>query len=174
MVKKNLNWEIMYESLFLRVIDRIYGWIISIGSNLQSIFLFYMRLVWGHQCFKSGLSKFSHIDVVTDFFSSLNLYQPGAMAYTVAFFELTCGFLLFIGFMSRLASIPLIFIMSSALALAHNAAFVEMRFLFEPQALVRQAPYPFLITALLIFIFGPGRVSIDAWLKRWVENRPKY
>ena len=164
----------MHESGFLRIIDRVYGWIISIGSNLQSLFLLYIRLVWGHQCFRTGLSKFVHVDTVSQFFSSLNLVQPTLLAYTVATCEIIGGALLFIGFMSRLASIPIIIIMVSALAFAHSVAFVELRFLFEPILLVRQAPYPFLLMALLIFIFGPGRLSIDAWIKRWASKRPKY
>jgi uncharacterized membrane protein YphA (DoxX/SURF4 family) len=39
---------------------------------------------------------------------------------------------------------------------------------------VSQNPYPFLITTLLVFIFGPGRISLDAWIKRWVSHQPRY
>lgn len=164
----------MFESKLLRVINRLYGWTISAGSNLQSIFLLYMRLVWGHQCFITGVAKFVHISTVIQFFTSLNLSHPIFTAYAVASFETVCGLLLFIGFSSRLAAIPLIVIMVSALSLAHSEAFIQLRFLFEPALLVRQAPYPFLLTAVLVFVFGPGKASIDAWLKRWASRQPKY
>ncbi len=164
----------MFENNLLRIIDRIYGWIVSLGSNLQSLFLLYMRLVWGHQFFITGIAKFSHIDTVVQFFISINLPHPVLYAYLVAGFELIGGLCLFLGFMSRLAAIPLIAIMIAALSLAHAEAFVELRFLFEPMMLVHQAPYPFLLTALLVFIFGPGRISIDAWIKRWVLRQAKY
>ena len=164
----------MFESGYLQICDKIYGWIISLGSNLQSLFLLYMRLVWGHQFFVTGIAKFNHIDTVVQFFLSINLPHPVFYAYTVAGFELIGGFCLFLGLMSRLAAIPLIAMMVVALSLAHAEAFVELRFLFEPMMLVHQAPYPFLLTALLVFIFGPGRISLDAWIKRWVQKQAKY
>lgn len=164
----------MFESRFLRLTDKIYGWFIRIGNNLQSLFLLYMRLVWGHQCFMTGIAKFTHLDTVTQFFVGLNIPHPLFTSYVVASFELVAGLCLFLGFMSRLAAIPIIVIMVSALSLAHSEAFIELRFLFEPALLVRQAPYPYLLTALLVFIFGPGRVSIDAWIKRWLSKQPKY
>ncbi len=164
----------MFESLFLRLIDRIYGWIVLLGSNLQSLFLLYMRLVWGHQFLMAGAGKFAHIDTVTQFFSSLGISSPEMTAYFVASFEVVGGLFLFFGFASRLISIPLIFIMGSVLSLAHREAFANMRFLSEPTALVHQAPYPFLLTAVLVFLFGPGRISIDAWIKRWAHRQPKF
>lgn len=164
----------MFESNFLRTISCLYGWTVTAGSNLQSLFLLYMRLVWGHQAFITGIAKFVHISTVIQFFTSLNLSHPVFMAYAVASFETVCGILLFLGFASRLAAIPLIVIMASALSLAHSEAFIELRFLLEPALLVRQAPYPFLLTAVLVFVFGPGRISIDAWLKRWASRQPKY
>ena len=154
--------------------DRIYSFIIKIGSSLQSLFLLYMRLVWGHQFFMAGLFKFGHIYTIAPFFASLHIPLPLFSAYLVATIETVCGFLLFIGFASRLAAIPLIFVMLTALSTAHAPELSNFRFLFEPLALVQQEPYPFLITALLVFIFGPGRVSIDAWLKRWIERQPRY
>lgn len=164
----------MFENRFLHAVDRLYSWTIVCGENLQSLFLLYMRLIWGHQFFLTGLSKFMHIDAVAQFFTTLGISHPFFVAYVVAFFETVGGLCLFFGFASRLAAIPLIIIMVSALSLAHSDAFVQLRFLFEPALLVHQAPYPFLLTALLVFIFGPGRVSIDAWLKRWASRQPKF
>lgn len=177
MLRKRLSItfeETMFESRFLRIINRIYSWTISCGGNLQSLFLLYMRLVWGHQFFITGISKFANIGMVDQFFTTLNLSHPLMVAYVVAFFETVGGLCLFFGFASRLAAIPLAIIMISALSLAHSEAFIQLRFLLEPSLLVHQAPYPFLLTSLLVFIFGPGRVSIDALLKRWASRQPKF
>ncbi|HSX14271.1 MAG TPA: DoxX family protein [Chlamydiales bacterium] len=165
---------LVFENKFLRVVDAIYGNIVKIGSNLQSTFLLYMRLMWGHKLFLHGIQKITHKETVIQFFGTLDLTYPVATTYIVSFFEVACGLLFVFGFMSRLAALPVMIIMISALSLAHSDAFIEWRFLFEPMRLVQQAPYPFLVTAFLIFIFGPGRVSIDAWFKRWSQKQPKF
>lgn len=163
-----------FENRFYRVMDRFYGFFIRLGSNLQSIFLLYMRVMWGHQLFLHGMEKLNHKETIIQFFSTLNVPHSEFLAITVATLEVLCGVCLFAGFISRIAAIPVIFIMISALSLAHSDALLGWRFLLEPQLLVRQAPYPFLITAILVLIFGPGRVSVDAWLKRWASRQPKY
>jgi putative oxidoreductase len=164
----------IFENKCLRVSNWICSKIIFSGEHLQSLFLFYMRLVWGHQLFLIGLIKLHTIDEVANSFTTLNIPDPLLTAYLVAIFETIGGIGLFLGLASRFAALPVIVIMSSALHLAHPEAFTEFRFLFEPHLLVQQAPYPFLLTALLTFIFGPGRISIDAWIKRWASHQPKY
>lgn len=163
----------MFESRFLQILNILYSWTVTLGSNLQSVFILYMRVVWGHQLFLAGVFKFANMAETVKFFSTLPLKHPDLMAHFVAGFEVLCGILLFLGFMSRMASIPVVAIMVSALSLAHSDAFVQLRFLLEPMRLVQQAPYPFLLTALIVLIFGPGRISVDAWLKRWANHQPK-
>jgi len=164
----------VFENRLLRILDWICSKAISFGSNFQSLFLLYMRAVWGHQFFITGVAKLSDIDAVAQFFTTLNISDPLFVAYVVAICETIGGICLFFGFASRFVAIPLIAIMVSALSLAHSDAFVELRFLFEPSLLVHQAPYPFLLTSLLVLIFGPGRISIDAWIKRWASHQAKY
>jgi putative oxidoreductase len=133
-----------------------------------------MRLTWGHQLFLAGLTKLKDIPGTVQFFTKLNLPSPEFHAYEVGITELICGILLSIGFASRLAAIPTIIIMSIALGTAHAEYLANFRFIKEPLTLVIQQPYPFLITGLMVLVFGPGRVSIDAWIKRWICNQPRY
>lgn len=157
----------------LRWLERLYAPFIGVGSNLQSLFLLYMRLTWGHQFFLHGLNKLTHVEQTLHFFASQNFAQPLLITYLVGTVELVGGFCLFVGFASRLAAIPLIAILLTALSTVHAAAISNFRFLFEPLSLVKEAPYPFLITAILIFVFGPGRISVDGWLKRWFLKQPR-
>lgn len=135
----------MFKNPLLDKLNRLYGYVVKAGSNLQSLFLLYMRLTWAHQFFLQG----------------------GTLG-------LIFGFLLFIGLLSRLAAIPLIVLSLIQLSTVHAPNISEFRFLLDPASLVLQKPYPYLITGLLIFIFGPGRVSIDAWIKRWVAKQPRF
>jgi putative oxidoreductase len=133
-----------------------------------------MRIVWGHQLILSGIGKLSNIAGTIQFFTELGIPSPTFHAYEVGIIELICGFCLFIGFASRVAAIPVILIMLTALSTAHAENLGGFNFIFNPYLLVNQQPYPILFTALLALIFGPGRISIDAWLKRWMSHQPKY
>ncbi len=164
----------MYRNTALQRLATVYGWLISAGSNLQSLFLLWMRLTWGHQFMWAGLNKLNHIEQTIQYFTSLNIIFPEFHAYLVGYSELIGGACMFVGFASRLVSIPLICMMVGALATAHAPMLADFKFISDPSTLVLEAPYPFLITALLIFIFGPGKISLDAWIKRWVEKQPTY
>jgi putative oxidoreductase len=158
----------------LNRLDVLYTWIIKIGGSLQSLLLFYMRLVWGHQFFIIGLAKWKDINKVIEAFNAINIPGPGFHAYLVTGLETICGFLILIGLASRLAAIPLAIIMFTALATAHAPNLSNFQFLSQPLLLVKEAPYPFLLMSLMVLAFGPGRISVDAWIKRWVENQPRY
>ena len=157
----------------LRRLEKLYTPFIRVGSNLQSLFLLYMRLTWGHQFFLHGLDKLTHVEETLHFFASQNFGQPLFVTYLTGTVELVGGFCLFVGFASRLVAVPLIVQMLVALSTVHAAALSNYKFLFEPLSLVKEAPYPFLITAALVFVFGPGRISIDGWLKRWLLRQPR-
>jgi putative oxidoreductase len=164
----------MYVSPPLRVLDKLYRAFVLVGSNLQSLFLFWMRVTWGHQFFLAGSSKLAAIAATAASFAALQIPVPLFHAYLVAYTEAIGGILLMFGLLTRVAAIPLIITMVFAFKLAHAEVFTDLRFLTEPLALVGQPPYPFLITSLLVFIFGPGRISIDALIKRWAERQEKF
>lgn len=171
MRKKGID---MLENRFLYWMDKLYGFFVKIGSNLQSLFLLYMRLTWGHQFLLAGVGKLKDIPKTVAAFTKLGIPYPEFHAYEVSLFESIGGILLMIGFASRLISIPLMIIMITALSTAHAANLSNFNFILNPKSLVGENPYPFLITSLMVFIFGPGRISIDAWIKRWVGRQSKY
>ncbi len=164
----------MYINQKLNFCAHIYNFFLKIGSNLQSLFLLFMRLTWGHQFFIAGMGKLNNINHVIDFFTQLGIPYPTFNAYLVGWVEMVGGLCLIIGFASRIITIPLIIVMITAISTAHAHILQGCVFLLQPLSFVRETPYPFMLTALLVFIFGPGRLSVDAWIKRWVENQPKY
>jgi putative oxidoreductase len=164
----------MLTNPLLHWLEKLYGILIKIGSNLQSLFLLYMRLTWGHQLFLTGMDQLKEIGAFAALLAKFHYPAPSFHAHEIAILELVGGFLLFIGFFSRLIAIPLILLFLTTLSTIHADALASFRFVAEPMTLVLQRPYPFLITSLLVFIFGPGRLSFDAWIKRWLSKQPRY
>src|ERR1700733_12374366 len=76
-------------------------------SYLQSPLLLAIRLYWGYQFMQDGWGKLTHLDKVTEFFTSLALPAPGATAFMVGSIELVGGLLFLLGLGSRLVSLIL-------------------------------------------------------------------
>ncbi len=72
------------------------------------------------------------------------------------FGELVCGLLIAIGLFTRLATIPLAITMLVAILIAHAG---------QPWG-EREHAFLFLVPAIAIGLVGPGRYSVDAWMKR--------
>ena len=69
-----------------------------------------------------------------------------------------------IGLASRLAAILVAFTMAVAYLTADLEAVTS--FFSEPDKFVKADPFPYFICALIVFVFGPGRFSVDALIKR--------
>ncbi|HVJ56484.1 MAG TPA: hypothetical protein VM574_01480, partial [Terrimicrobiaceae bacterium] len=41
----------------------------------------------------------------------------------------------------------------------------------DPDKFVAAAPFPFLLSALLVLAFGPGAISVDALIERFAPGR---
>jgi putative oxidoreductase len=164
----------MYKSGKVEFMSRSYGFFIRLGLKLQHFFLLWMRLTWGHQFMIMGSLKLANFDQTVQSFVALNISHPEFHVYLVSYTEIICGSLIAVGFLSRIASLPLIICMLTALATAHAEKLSHLRFITHPSALVGEAPYPYLLTALMVFCFGPGCLSVDRLIQRWVQRQPEY
>ena len=164
----------MLKNPVLHRLEKFYNFFLKIGSNLQSAFLFYMRFTWGHQLFLIGMDKLKHPEDSIQLFTTLGIPAPHYHVYEFAILEIVGGICIFLGFASRIATIPVIALTATYLGAAHAKYFATFQFVTSPHTLVIAQPFPYLITALMVFVFGPGRLSIDAWIKRWVGSQPRY
>ncbi len=164
----------MFANPIIHFCSKIYNWFIWIGGNLQSAFLLLIRIIWGHQFVYTGYGKLLNLDKVTIFFETLGVPHPEFHAILIGYVEMIFGLCFLVGFASRLVTIPLILTMISAIGFAHSHVFSNFHFIEDPSVLVREAPFPFLIATLTVFIFGPGRISVDAWIKRLSKNWEKF
>ena len=152
----------------LHQMQKLYGLFVRVACRLQSPFLAIIRLYWGWQIAQNGWGKLHNLARVTEFFASLNLPAPGPTATFVATFEFLGGILLAIGLLSRIASLGLVIDMTTAYITADREAFLS--FFADPGKFYNADPFIFLFIGLLILIFGPGKLSADALVRRFVAG----
>ena len=138
----------------------------GLASLLQSPLLLVIRLYWGWSFVQTGWGKLTHLDKTTAFFESLNLPMPRLNAMAAGSTEALGGALLGLGLFARPASVPLIFCMIVAYATADSEALHAI--FSDPDKFVSAAPFQFLLAALFVLVFGPGKLSLDHlfWRKK--------
>lgn len=142
-----------------------------IGNFLQSPLLLIIRLYWGYQLAITGLGKFLHLGNTADYFHTLGIPFPFLNAILAGSTEMIGGILLFLGLFSRIAAIPVLFVMAVAYATANHDSLIALFTQFDPDPFFKESPFLFAYAALLIFCFGPGKLSIDYWLTGAYKNK---
>jgi putative oxidoreductase len=142
----------------------IYARITSLADGLQSLFLLGIRLYWGWQLWQTGWGKIQHLPRVTQFFTSLGVPFPAFSAALVGGTELVGGIFLFIGLGSRFWALLVICDMAGAYLTDGREQLLQ--FFSDPGKFYGYDAFTFLLAALIILIFGPGRIAIDELLRR--------
>jgi putative oxidoreductase len=140
--------------------EKYYELLIRIASGLQSPFLLGIRLYWGWQFVQTGWGKLSDIHKVVGFFTGLGIPAPALNAWFVSGLEFGGGLLLIVGLGSRLIALPLVIDMIAAYITADREALFSI--VSSPDKFMAAAPFTFLVASLIVLIFGPGKVSLDA------------
>jgi putative oxidoreductase len=156
-------------SSFVTSLGRAYETFAAAANYLQAPLLLAIRVFFFWQLFLAGKGKLLNIDKTAEFFGSLNLPMPVVSAYLAGATECLGGLLLVVGLASRLVAIPVAFTMIVAYMTADYEALTSI--LNDPDKFVAAAPFPFLLSALLVLAFGPGAISLDALIKRFVARR---
>jgi putative oxidoreductase len=138
------------------------GMLAGMGRFLQPVLLLIIRGWWGWSFFLTGKGKLLNLDKTTAFFTDLGLPLPKLNAIMAGTTEMVGGLLLLIGLGSRLVSVPLAFTMAVAYATADREALHAI--FVDPDKFTSAAPFLFLLAALIVFAFGPGKLSLDALL----------
>jgi putative oxidoreductase len=172
-----MNRDRRIESMttWVQVGKRWYQTEIRYVSYAQPALLFLLRLYFGYGFFKAGLGKLENIENTAEYFASLDIPLPTLNAYLAGATECFGGLLLLLGAASRVVTIPLIFTMLVAYATQHLDELRPLWTLrddgsYNPATFFKAAPFPYLLTALIVLLFGPGAFSIDGFLK-WLLDR---
>lgn len=123
------------------------------------------RLIVGLVFLSEGIQKFLFPELVgTGRFERIGFENPEFLASLVASFEIICAVLILVGFSIRVAAIPLLIIMLTAIIATKIPILPEEGF----WRMAHQARTDFAMTLLLIFllIYGAGRLSVDYLFQR--------
>lgn len=138
------------------------GLLTTLGTWTQPVLLLLVRGWWGWSFFLTGKGKLLNLDRTASFFGDLGLPLPKLNAVLAGTTECVGGLLLLLGLGSRFASMPLIFTMLVAYATADKEAVTAI--FSDPDKFTGATPFLFLLACLIVFAFGPGKLSLDAVL----------
>jgi len=147
----------------------IYHIYLGLLSKLQSPLLLILRLYFGWQFFQTGKGKLMHLDKIAGYFATLHIPMPKLNAALAGTTECFGGLLLLLGLGSRIMTIPLICVMIVAYLTADTEA---VRNIFsKPDAFLSADEFLFLLTAVVVLVFGPGKFSADGLIGKLCRRR---
>jgi putative oxidoreductase len=127
------------------------------------------RLVVGFGFHATGHGKLQNLQKVTGFFSDLGIPFPAANAAFIAGLEFFGGLLLIFGLGTRIIAFLLSGSMVVALLTADKADFIKK---FPPDP-TDVASFTYLLFLIWLVLYGPGPISIDYFLSKWLGLKSK-
>jgi putative oxidoreductase len=128
------------------------------------------RLVVGWAFYLTGSGKWAHFDNTVTFFTELGIPFPQANAAFVSSLELVGGICLIVGLFTRLMAAGLASTMVVALLTADKARFLESWSTASEVSPTDISSFVFLLFFLWLALWGPGPVSLDHFLARWLKT----
>ena len=148
----------------MQALVKLYSRFAAYASYLQSPLLLGVRLYFFWELMTSGWYKLHNIDGFTNTFVNLNIPAPAFSAHCIAGLEFFGGILLMIGLGTRLIAVLMICNMLVAYWTADHPALLS--FFSDQDKFMAAAPFTILLASLIVLIFGPGLLSIDALLAK--------
>ena len=125
------------------------------GTFISAILLI-VRVVFGVMLMNHGIDKWANYQELSAVFPDpLGIGSPLSLGLAI-FGELACSMAFIIGFLYRLAMIPMIFTMCVAFFIVHAD---------DPFA-VKELAFVYLVVFVLVYIVGPGKFAVDRWISK--------
>ncbi len=125
----------------------------SLNTDLAALLL---RLIIGGLFVYYGYTKFASYDQILPMFQDVIGIGARLSFNLVIFAELGCGFLVLIGFFTRLSVVPIFITMAVAYFIAHAKDPFD----------VKTLPFVYLLLTIVVFILGSGKYSFDGLVFR--------
>lgn len=124
------------------------------NSTKVSLYLLATRIIFGVLLMNHGIQKWSNFqELSTAFPDPLGIGSELSLSLAI-FGELFCSMGFIVGFLYRLAMIPMIFTMVIAFFVIHaNDVFA-----------VKELAFVYLVVFVLMYLAGPGKYSIDSFI----------
>jgi putative oxidoreductase len=156
------------------LVDRfrlLYRFLFSGSTTLQSAFLLLLRLYFFWQLFLTGKGKLLNIGKISEYFASLGIPLPTLNAYFIGSLETFGSLLLIVGYASR----PVSLLIAISMIVAYvTADFDAISSIFsDSDKFVKADPFPFLLVALIVFVFGPGEFSLERLTTKRRSSKPE-
>jgi putative oxidoreductase len=148
---------------------------LRIAATLSFVAPLLTRIALGNEFFLTGRGKLEHLDNFTSFFVDLGIPFPVLNAAFVARLEYYGAILLVVGLLTRIAAAGLLSTMVVALLTADRNDFLQAWSPSTEKGPLDIAPFVNLLLLLWLTLSGPGLVSLDALLARWLglaRNEP--
>lgn len=124
-----------------------------------------IRLMVGAVFLSEGVQKFLFpAEVGAGRFAKIGLPEPELLAAFVGGTEIICGALVLAGFMTRLAVLPLLAIMFTALWTTKLPILMDKG--FWKMAHEARTDFSMVMGSLFLLLVGAGAFSVDAWMRR--------
>jgi putative oxidoreductase len=131
------------------------------------------RLVIGYAFYQTGRGKLANPERIVEFFTGLGIPFPAANAAFVSRLEFYGGLLLIAGLLTRVVACGLASTMAVALMTADRADFLGALSGAGEAGLTDVVPVVYGLFLLWLIVFGPGAVSLDALLRRWLRPQAR-
>jgi putative oxidoreductase len=128
------------------------------------------RLVIGQAYHQNGAGKIENFARTVSFFGELGIPMPEANAFFVSRLEYWGGLLLVVGLFTRLVAFLLSGQMVVALLTADRGDFLEALKGVGEKGLTDVTSFVYLLFLVWLVLFGPGLLSLDALVVRWLQR----
>jgi putative oxidoreductase len=149
--------------------QRAYAILISVADLLRSPVLLVIRLYFFWQLFQDGQGKLANLAKVAEYFGTLGIPFPTVNAWITGSIEMFCSLLLIVGLATRPAALLVLIVMTVAYITGDRAAVLQI--FSDPDKFVKADPFPYFVMALVLFLAGPGWISVDKLLSRFFGNK---
>lgn len=120
-------------------------------SHAESLLLFALRLLFAGMLMWHGMGKLLNHEALASIFPNPLGLGSGVSLYLTIFAEVFCAAAVIIGVLTRLALLPMIFLMCIALFVVHNGDLMA----------AKELALLYLVVFVVLFLFGAGRYSLD-------------